>query len=238
MKWFYVYYSYEEWGRGYIGRRECVCHPEEDVNYFGSFKDKSFQPCNKIVLQIFNSREDAIQAEIDLHTFFSVDSDPHFANRSKQTSTRFSGGTKGRRWYRNMEEKKQKMFFPGEEPSGWEKGVLPDSEETRIKKSESHKGLKKTDATIEKHRKASTGRTLSPEAKEKISVANRGRVKKPSQIEAVRKAITGIKRSAETKARMSAAQRGISKGKGVPKSPEHRRKMSEAAKKRTASKPR
>ena len=28
-KYFYVYYSYEEYGRGYIGKRECKKHTEE-----------------------------------------------------------------------------------------------------------------------------------------------------------------------------------------------------------------
>jgi len=49
MKHFYVYYSYEEYGRGYIGKRECKYLPEEDVNYFGSFKDKTFKPTQKII---------------------------------------------------------------------------------------------------------------------------------------------------------------------------------------------
>jgi hypothetical protein len=26
-KYFYVYYSYEHWERGYIGKRECWCLP-------------------------------------------------------------------------------------------------------------------------------------------------------------------------------------------------------------------
>ena len=46
-KYYYVYYSYEEYGRGYIGKRECECLPEKDVNYFGSFKDKTFKYDNK-----------------------------------------------------------------------------------------------------------------------------------------------------------------------------------------------
>jgi hypothetical protein len=47
---FYVYYSYEEYGRGYIGQRQCKCLPEKDVNYFGSFHDKTskkFYFCEK-----------------------------------------------------------------------------------------------------------------------------------------------------------------------------------------------
>ena len=111
MKHFYVYYSYEEWGRGYIGRRECICHPNDDVNYFGSFKDKSFKPSCKVVLQIFNSREEAIQAEVELHKFFSVDLNPHFANRSKQTSVGFAGGVQNRKWFRNPESTEQSLFF-------------------------------------------------------------------------------------------------------------------------------
>jgi hypothetical protein len=43
-KYFYVYYSYEEFGRGYIGKRECKCLPQEDIKYIGSYRDKSFKP--------------------------------------------------------------------------------------------------------------------------------------------------------------------------------------------------
>ena len=50
-KYFYVYYSYEEFGRGYIGSRICKCLPEEDIKYFGSYKDKTFNPTEKIILE-------------------------------------------------------------------------------------------------------------------------------------------------------------------------------------------
>lgn len=89
MKYFYVYYSYEEYGRGYIGKRECNCSPEEDINYFGTFKDKNFKPTQKIILEIFNSVEEALKAECALHEFYQVDKNPHFANRAKQTSVKF-----------------------------------------------------------------------------------------------------------------------------------------------------
>ena len=85
----YVYYSYEEWGRGYIGVRSCICKPQDDDKYMGSFYDKSFKPTQKIILEMFNSREQAIDAEIKLHQFYAVDVNPHFANRAKQTSTKF-----------------------------------------------------------------------------------------------------------------------------------------------------
>lgn len=89
MKHFYVYYSYEEYGRGYIGKRECKCLPEKDVNYFGSFHDKTFKPTQKIILETFDSAEKVLKAEIILHNFYEVDKNPHFANKSKQTSVKF-----------------------------------------------------------------------------------------------------------------------------------------------------
>lgn len=88
-KYFYVYYSYEEFGRGYIGKRECTCLPEEDVKYFGSFKDNCFNPVGKIILQTFNTVEEALEVECILHEFYQVDRNPHFANRAKQSSKKF-----------------------------------------------------------------------------------------------------------------------------------------------------
>lgn len=88
-KHFYVYYSYEQWGRGYIGKRECWCLPEEDVKYFGSFSDKTFKPTEKIILETFDTREEAYKAEKQLHDFYEVDKNPHFANKSKITDDGF-----------------------------------------------------------------------------------------------------------------------------------------------------
>jgi hypothetical protein len=89
-KYFYVYYSYEPWGRGYIGKRECYCLPEEDVKYFGSYTDKSFSPTEKIILYTFDSRKDVYEAEIKLHSFYDVKNNPHFANKTNQFATRFT----------------------------------------------------------------------------------------------------------------------------------------------------
>jgi hypothetical protein len=83
-KYFYVYYSYEPWGRGYIGKRECWCLPEEDVQYFGSFYDKTFKPTEKIILEIFDTRKEAYQAEAKLHKFYNVKNNSHFANKTNQ----------------------------------------------------------------------------------------------------------------------------------------------------------
>jgi hypothetical protein len=90
MGTYYVYYSYEPWGKGYIGSRTRSINvsPEDDI-YYGSFSDKTFNPTEKIILGVYNTAEEAISAEIALHEFFNVVPNPHFANRSKQTSTGF-----------------------------------------------------------------------------------------------------------------------------------------------------
>ena len=106
MRHHYIYYSYEDFGRGYIGSRTCDCPPEED-NYFGSFYDKSFNPTNKIILETFDNREEALDAEIKLHQFYDVARNPHFANQSKQTSTGFSaeGVTRSEEYKQKMSER-------------------------------------------------------------------------------------------------------------------------------------
>lgn len=88
MSKYYTYYSYEEAerGRGYIGYRKCP----EDISirqdkYLGSFTDKSFKPTCKVIIGIYDTQEDAVKAEADLHELYNVDSDPHFANKIKQS---------------------------------------------------------------------------------------------------------------------------------------------------------
>ena len=88
----YVYYSYEEWGRGYIGARSRS--PEGD-DYLGSYRDKTFKPTNKVVLAEFDTFEEALEAEWRLHEFFDVTVNPHFANRCRATRKFFS--VKGRK---------------------------------------------------------------------------------------------------------------------------------------------
>ncbi len=101
----YVYYSYEEFGRGYIGCRTCECLPEND-DYLGSYHDKTFNPSNKIILETFSTREEALQAEVDLHKFYQVDKNPHFANKARQKTTGFYYSAKG---VVRTEEYKKKM---------------------------------------------------------------------------------------------------------------------------------
>jgi hypothetical protein len=82
----------------------------------GSFKDKTFKPTQKIIIAIFETRKEAIEAEIILHEFYSIHLNPHFANRAKQTSTGFNQeGIEGRRWWNNGKERKLQVECPGPE---------------------------------------------------------------------------------------------------------------------------
>jgi len=85
----YVYHSYEEWGREYIGVRSCNCLPEEDTKYFGSFTDKTFNPTGKTILFVRETRQEVAEIEIILHDFFDVAVNPQFANKAKAVSTGF-----------------------------------------------------------------------------------------------------------------------------------------------------
>jgi hypothetical protein len=89
-EYYYTYYSYEEYGRGYFGSRGCKCLPKEDVKYFGSSRDRTFRPTQKIILKDdYLTREEAYADEIILHDYYDVANNPHFANRAKATSTGF-----------------------------------------------------------------------------------------------------------------------------------------------------
>lgn len=130
-KYYYVYYSYEEWGRGYIGARTCKCLPEKDIKYFGSFKDKTFKPTQKIIIDIFDTEEEALNAEIILHNFYEVDTNPYFANRAKQTSTKFNfsgSGSKNPRFgkigvYHHSDDIKKAISKAHKGKTWWTNGV-------------------------------------------------------------------------------------------------------------------
>ena len=134
-KYFYVYYSYEEYGRGYIGSRTCNCLPEEDIKYFGSFKDRSFNPSNKIILETFDNNIDMLKSEVILHNFYQVNINSYFANKAKQTSTGFSTfglrhnenqkRTNSERWLGknnpNCKSKENHSFFGKSHSKEWKK---------------------------------------------------------------------------------------------------------------------
>lgn len=144
MTYHYTYYSYEEWGNGYFGSRSCECLPEEDVRYFGSFSDKNFNPTHKIILRDdYKTRIDAIKDEVMLHNFYEVHINPHFANRSKQTTTKFT--TSG-------------IKLTGEQ---------------RNKISERFKGKKLSEEHIQKVANSNRGKKRTEESKKRMSEAQK-----------------------------------------------------------------
>jgi hypothetical protein len=171
-KYFYVYYSYEEFGRGYIGKRESECPPEDDIKYLGSSKDKTFKPNQKIILETFNNVEEALEAECILHNFYEVDKNPHFANKARQTSTKFyycSFGDNNPSKRKEVKEKIKKSKTGNNNPSkrpevrqklkeARNKRIT--TEETKKKMSEAHKGKPGTFGM--------KGKTHSEETKQKM----------------------------------------------------------------------
>lgn len=168
-KHFYVYYSYEEFGRGYIGSRGCKCLPEEDSKYYGSFHDKTFKPTQKIILGVYDSRKDAYEAEILLHEFYDVARNSHFANRSKQTSLGFT--TEGLCGELNSMYGKTQSPEAKAKLSLYNKGKKL-SEEHKRKIGAKHKGKKLS----EKHKKIVGSWERTPEYRKKLSDARRKRV--------------------------------------------------------------
>jgi len=133
----YVYHSFEEWGRDYIGIRSCDCLPEEDTKYFGSFYDKTFFPTEKTILFVCETRQEASEIEIELHDFFDVAVNPQFANMAKATSTGFdmTGVVRG-----SMAEEHKKKLREAVSGEKHHMFGVPRTEETKKKISAANSG--------------------------------------------------------------------------------------------------
>jgi hypothetical protein len=221
-KHFYVYYSYEEFGRGYIGSRGCKCLPEEDLRYYGSFWDKTFKPTGKIILAEFDNRRDAYDSEVVLHKFYDVVNNPHFANQSRALTSGFTtegfSTFKGRK---HSEESKKKI---GAASKG-------------RKHTEDYKKKKSLETSGEKN--PMYGGTHTPEARERIGAPHRGKVIEDWHKERISQANKGKKLTEEQKKKLGAWERdetyrkNLSNAlKGRTFSEEHRKNLSEAMKRR------
>lgn len=213
----YVYYSYEEWGMGYIGSRTCKCLPKEDTKYFGSFSDKSFKPTQKIILKDdYTTREEAYVDEIILQQYYKVVENPHFANRAYQTSTGFSrkGTIPWNKGIARDPETLKKMSDARKGKPAHNKGKKM-SMEQRQKLSEARKGRKHSEETKEKLSESCRGRVLSEEHKRKIGESNKGKPRQTKEglerlkkMQQERKGKPGKKHSEETRKKISEATKG------------------------------
>ena len=221
-KHFYIYYSYEEFGRGYIGSRGCKCLPEEDFKYYGSFHDKTFKPTQKIIIGVYESRKDAYEAEILLHEFYDIARNPHFANRCKALTTGFTiegvpinKGIKKSDEFRKLISESNKRRIVSDETrkklSENQKG-RKHSEETKKKVGAASKGRKPSEETRKLKSKQMSGEgnhmygeTHTPEAREKIGAAQRGKTISEEHRQRISEANKGKVFSEETRKRMSEA---------------------------------
>jgi hypothetical protein len=196
-KYHYVYrITNKELNKHYYGVRSSKVEPKLDlgIKYFSSSRDKDFMNEQKInnsifkykVIKTFETREEAINLEIKLHSKFDVGINKSFYNRSKQTSNKFD--TSG---LKNTEEQRVKnsLRFKGTKLSEEHKNKIRQSllgrkhtEETKEKMSKSlngmkawNKGVKCTDEQKEKIRNSTLGelhwnygKTHSNETKEKM----------------------------------------------------------------------
>ena len=220
-KYHYTYYSYEEWGMGYFGSRSCDCLPEEDINYFGSFRDKTFHPTQKIILKDdYQTREETIVDEIILHQFYEVGKNPHFANRAKQTSKKFifydMVGEKNP-FYGKTHTEETKKILEETTKERWKNQPHPwigkkHSEETKQKLKEKNKGQVPWNKGIPR----------TEEERKKMSKSQKERFTREDVW------IKGKTHSEETKKKLSEKLKGkIAWNKGIPRTPEEKKKMSE-----------
>ena len=121
----------------YIGVRSCKCSVEED-EYMGSssimtIDDKS--NCDKLILEEFGTREEAISYEIRLHKQLNVSNDKRFWNIANQTSKGFdtTGRVVGETEKIKRGDAQRKRFLNSKHPSLGRK--LSDEHKSKIAKS-------------------------------------------------------------------------------------------------------
>ena len=164
----YVYYSFEEWGSGYIGVRSCDCDPQSDP-YFGSYKCTKFAPTEKVIIATFDTRAEAVEAEIALHNFYEVGVNKHFANQVKQTSVAYD--TTGKVEKPAAKAKRAAAISAAKKGRSNGHEGMKHSPETVEKMRNAQKGVRKSDATRAKMSQTRKGRPVSDEQKLKLKAA-------------------------------------------------------------------
>lgn len=175
-KFHYVYrITNTKLNKHYYGVRSSNIEPSKDLGfkYFSSSSDTQFiedqmnnpQDYKYKIVSEFNSREEALELEIKLHTKFNVGINESFYNRAKQTS----------------------IFY--------DKTGIPLSSEHRAKMSKKLKGRVFSKETLERMRLGQLGNKLSEETKAKIKKSQQDFDYRPSEAfkEYLREVNTGVK---------------------------------------------
>jgi hypothetical protein len=191
-----VYFSFEEipGGRGYIGK-----HSSSDPydSYYGSYKDTSFNPSAKIILEYAKTEEAAIQAEIRWQKVFRVAENSEFANQSYQTSSKFNYDLTGFKFSEESLEKMKKSHT----------GVK-DTEETKRKKSAAQKKAQNRPEVKQKQSENRKGKPKSPDHILKIKEAHNTPEALQRKREAMTGRDTGKKHTEPTKLKQSVKKKG------------------------------
>ena len=162
----------------YIGSRSCKCKPDEDVRYFGSFRDKSFKPTNKIILKVFDTRKKAFKHEIYLHFVLDVATNPLFANRARVTTTGFNwcGQKHTSETIQRIKEISKKNFTEEKRAKLIQANKNKKLTKEHVEKlRQSNLGVKRSPETCEKIRQKAIGRKISQAARAKIGAHNKGK---------------------------------------------------------------
>lgn len=169
----YVYRSYEPLGRSYIGKRSCLCLPEGDIQYLGSYSDPDFFPTQKEILAICESSEHALQVEIFFHEFYDIGRNPMFANKVKQTSKYFNAEGVPKSDQHKQRIKSSLLGLPKSESHrlnlSLAKQGKPVSEACRLAQIAAVKGKPKSSEHRRKIAEGNTGRKMGEESKKKMA---------------------------------------------------------------------
>jgi hypothetical protein len=107
----------------YIGVRSSTCKPHEDDEYFGSSKYLNedidifgIEHFNKKILEVFETREGAMEYERFLHEYYKVDINPIFYNRVISPSEKFCfNGNHTKETIDIIKEKRQRQEYTDEQ---------------------------------------------------------------------------------------------------------------------------